>query len=145
MSTPITKLSSTAKIYVGVVIVSGSAAVVQSAAALYDSPPQRGWVVLAVLTLLTGSLTLKIPTISARLSVSDVFVFCAVLWFGPSVATFIVVIETLVGTIWLSGTNRTPVRTLFNLATGAAAIWAASHLYELIEPLQTGVEDLLLP
>src|SRR5687767_8379861 len=103
MPTPITKLSSTAKTYVGIVIVAGSAAVVHSAAALYDSPPSRGWAVLALLTLLTGSLTLKIPTISARLSVSEVFVFCSVLWFGPSVATFIVVIEVIVGTIWLSG------------------------------------------
>src|SRR5687767_1017147 len=148
MPTPITKLSSTAKTYVGIVIVAGSAAVVHSAVEMYGSPPPRGWAVLALLTLLTGSLTLKIPTISARLSVSEVFVFSSVLWFGPSVATFIVVIEALVGTIWLSGPNRTPVRTLFNLSAGAAAIWAASHLYELIEPLQTprpAVEDLLLP
>src|SRR5688572_24124688 len=123
MSTPITKLSSTAKTYVGVVIVAGSAAVVHSAMALYSSPPTRGWEVLAFLTLLTGSLTLKIPTISARLSVSEVFVFCSVLWFGPSVATFIVVIEAVVGTLWLSGASRTPVRALFNLSAGAAAIW----------------------
>jgi putative nucleotidyltransferase with HDIG domain len=108
-------------------------------------------VVLAALTLLTGSLTLKIPTVSARLSVSEVFVFAAVLWFGPAVATFIVVLEALVGTLWLRGRNRTPVRTLFNLSAAAAAIWIASHIYQLIEPtvsLETGrpaVEDLLVP
>ena len=75
MPTPITKLSSAAKTYVGVVIIAGIAAVADSAAEVLASPPQRGWAVLAALTLLTGSLTLKIPTISARLSVSEVFVF----------------------------------------------------------------------
>jgi putative nucleotidyltransferase with HDIG domain len=149
MPTPITKLSVTAKSYIAVVIAVGLAAVTHSAVSISGGPPPRGWAILAALTLLTGSLTLKIPTISARLSVSEVFVFSAVLWFGPALATFIVVLEALVGTFWLRGENRTPIRTLFNLSAGASAIWVASHIYELIAPeAVTGrpaVEDLLFP
>jgi putative nucleotidyltransferase with HDIG domain len=99
--------------------------------------------------MLTGSLTLKIPSISARLSVSEVFVFSAVLWFGSGIATFVVVLEALIGTLWLRGRNRTPIRTLFNVSAAASAIWLASHLYGLIAPRFVGgrpaVEDLLLP
>ena len=150
MSTSITKLSSTAKTYIAVVIAAGFAALLHSAAIVSNSPPSRGWAVIVVLTLLTGSLTLKIPTISARLSVSEVFVFSAVLWFGSGIATFIVVLEALVGTLWLRGRNRTPIRTLFNVSAAASAIWLASHLYQVIAPRATiggrpAVEDLLIP
>ena len=104
---------------------------------------------LAALTLLTGSLTLKIPTVSARLSVSEVFVFAAVLWFGPGVATFLVVLDTLVGTLWLRGRNRTATRTLFNVSAGALAIWLAANLYGLVGPQPVdgkyAVENLLFP
>ena len=149
MSTTITKLSPAAKIYIAVVIVAGLAAFAHSASVVSNSPPSRGWAVLVALTMLTGSLTLKIPTISARLSVSEVFVFSAVLWFGSGIATFIVVLEALIGTLWLRGRNRTPVRTLFNVSAAASAIWSASLIYKLIAPHPVGgrpaVEDLLLP
>ena len=145
----ISRLSSTAKTYVSIVIASGFVALAHSAAAISDSPPGRGWVVLAALTLLTGSLTLKIPTVSARLSVSEVFVFAAVLWFGPAVATFVVVLDALVGALWQR--KRAAIRILFNVCAGACAIWVAAHLYGLIAPEAPSgretpaVEDLLFP
>lgn len=146
MSTTFKRLSSAGKIYIGLVIAAGLASVVHSAVAIWESPPPPGWMVLAALTLLTGSLTLRVPTISARISVTEVFVFAAVLWFGPAFATFIVVLEALIGTLWMR--IRTPVRTLFNLSAAAAAIWTASHLYLLIAPASSprpAVEDLLFP
>jgi putative nucleotidyltransferase with HDIG domain len=145
----ISRLSSAAKTYVSIIIALGFIALAQSAASISDSPPPRGWVVLAALTLLTGSLTLKIPTVSARLSVSEVFVFAAVLWFGPSVATFIVVLDALIGALWQR--KRTGIRVLFNVCAGASAIWVAAHLYGLIAPVSApgratpAVEDLLFP
>jgi len=145
---PIKKLSSAAQTYLGVVIFAGMATIAHSAAVLIQSPPPRGWMVLAVLTLVTGSLTIRIPTISARISVTEVFVFAAVLWFGPAVATFIVVLEALIGTLWLKGRSRTPIRALFNVSAGASAIWTAAHVYVLVSPSGTprpGVEQLLLP
>ena len=136
-----------AKAYIGVVIAVGVAALLDSATAIISAPPGRGWVILATLTLLTGSLTLKIPTISAHLTVSEVFVFAGFLWFGPSVATFIVALDTLVGTLWLKGRNRTPIRTLFNISAGAFAIWTASHLVVAFGGVHPGaaIENLLFP
>src|SRR5687767_1081526 len=121
------RVTSAAKTYVRRVIALGFNALAPSAALVAGFPPPRGWFVLAALTLLTGSLTLKIPTVSARLSVSEVFVFAAVLWFGPGVATFVVVLDALVGALWQR--NRTGIRVLFNVCAGASAIWIAAHLY----------------
>ena len=64
-------------------------------------------------------------------------------------ATFTVALDTLVGTLWLRGHNRSTVRALFNISAGVAAIWIASHLFELMASASgTGrpaIESLLVP
>ena len=149
MSTPLNQLSSSAKVFIAFVIICGAAALTHSALWLRSHPAGLDWIVLAGLTLLTGSLTIKIPTVRARLSVSEVFVFAAVLWFGPAVATFIVALDTLVGTLWLQSRTRSPVRALFNVSAGVSAIWIAAHLFVLTAPPSaTGrpqIGDLLQP
>src|SRR5688500_20020865 len=42
---------------------------------LFLTPPSPAWLALAALTVLTGSFTVKIPGLVARLSVSEPFVF----------------------------------------------------------------------
>ena len=83
-------LSRSARRYFCAVIGAGSAVTLVSLADLYTSPVPNEWLVLAALTTLTGSFTVRIPTIAARISVSDAFVFASVLLFGPSTATAIV-------------------------------------------------------
>ena len=85
--------------------------------------------VLAALTLLTGSFTVKVPGLLARISVSDAFVFASVLAFGPSVATVIVAIDSIVATLWMRPEHRSILRSLFNLASVALSIWVASHAF----------------
>ena len=88
MSKTITKLSPTARAYVGGVIAAGFVALIHSAVTLSSSQPPREWLILAALTLLTGSLTLKGPAISARhFRLRDIR-FTSVLWFGTKVATY---------------------------------------------------------
>ncbi len=106
---------------------------------------------LAVLTLLSGSFTVRIPGIPARLSVSATFIFAAALLYGPPAATMTVVLDTLVISFWLGRTTPVPwSRLTFNLAAAAIAIWTASHFFYLsanIEPLaeQPGPIVRLLP
>ena len=85
-----------------------------------------GWS-LAVLTLLTGSFTVRVPGLLARISVSDAFVFASVLVFGPSVATVIVALDSLVATLWMRPEHRSLLRSLFNVTSVALSIWIASH------------------
>jgi diguanylate cyclase (GGDEF)-like protein/putative nucleotidyltransferase with HDIG domain len=85
---------------------------------------------LALLTLLSGSFTIRIPGIPARLSVSETFVFAAALLFGAPAATMTVILDTLVISFWLGRTATPPwSRLTFNVASAAVAIWSATHVF----------------
>ena len=121
-----------ARIYVAVVVLAGCAAVTQSAASIVQHPPTADWLILAALTLLTGSFTIKVPSISARVSVSETFVLAAVMSFGPAAATMIVALDTLIITVWMRESGRSVTRTLFNMSAGTSAIWISAHLFEAL-------------
>jgi putative nucleotidyltransferase with HDIG domain len=117
------------RLYLGTVIVVGLTVAGLATIDVFISNPQRDWLILAALTLLSGSFTIKIPGLLARLSVSDAFVFSSVLLFGPSVATVIVAIDSLVATLWMRPEHRSLLRSLFNVGTVALAIWTSSHTF----------------
>jgi len=134
-----TDLRGPSLVYVSAVVTAGVSVVIESMYSLIVEPIHPNWLMLALLTLLSGSFTVRIPGIPARLSVSATFIFAAALLFGPQAATMTVVLDTLVISFWLG--RATPVpwsRLTFNLAAAAIAIWTASHLFYLsarIEPL----------
>ena len=76
-------------VYAVCVIGGGLAVTIYSGLVLLLEPVSNEWLILAALTLLTGSFSVKLPSIAARISVSDAFVFAAVLLFGPAPATVI--------------------------------------------------------
>src|SRR3989304_740749 len=75
-------LSTAGRWYVGVVSAGGalviSLGLYHLAAGLID--PR--WFILAGLTVLSASLTIKVPGVPAQISVSETFVFASVLYFG---------------------------------------------------------------
>src|SRR5882672_3440862 len=95
------QLSRTGQLYVASVIAAGLAVTAYSAISLLVHPVSNQWLVLAALTLLTGSFSVKLPSIAARISVSDAFVFTSVLLFGPAPATVIVAVDCFVISLWL--------------------------------------------
>lgn len=117
---------------------------------LVQQPLDLQWLALAALTLLTGSFTIKIPSVTARLSVSETFVFASVLLFGTCAGTITVALEVLV-IIGAGARTREPLRTLFNVAAAALSIWISSHLFFAvagIEPLgnrQASLGTIILP
>lgn len=128
-------------VYVPSVSAAGLLVVGHCISTLAQQPLQKELLVLAILTLFTGSFTIKIPSIPARLSVSETFVFASVLLFGPCAGTVTVAIEILV--VIASGTGRKtrdPLRVLFNVSSAALSIWIASQLFYLTvgtQPLAT--------
>jgi putative nucleotidyltransferase with HDIG domain len=94
---------------------------------LYLSPPSPTWLALAALTVLTGSFTVKIPGLVARLSVSEPFVFAATLWFGPSVGAITAALDALIMSLWLMPSLKTLERISFNVSVLVISIWAASQ------------------
>jgi len=140
------QLSQRARLYVGTVIAVGAIALLHSMFVLQRDPVSYHWSILAGLTLLTGSFTVRIPAIPARLSVSEIFVFAAVLLFGPAAATMIVVLDSLVISLWQKKGPRQVSRILFNVAAPAVAIWIAAHsFYALahIDPLGKRPQPIL--
>jgi putative nucleotidyltransferase with HDIG domain len=117
------------RLYLGAVILAGAGLAALSAKDVYFERGWSDWWVLAALTLLTGSFTVRVPGLLARISVSDAFVFTSVLAFGPAVATVIVAIDSIVATLWMRPEHRTIIRSLFNLATVALSIWVASQAF----------------
>ncbi len=129
MTTTRHPLSDAGQAYVGLVAAAGIGVVLHSLSTLFTQSIGYQWFVLAGLTLLSGSFTIRIPTIPARLSVSETFVFAAAILFGPAAATVIVVLDSLVISLWLRPASRTPLRVLFNMAAPAIGMWVASHAF----------------
>lgn len=115
--------------YVAAVIAIGVGIVLASLWQLYNSPPGGEWFILAALTLLTGSFTVKLPSLPAKISVSETFVFTSVLLFGPAAGTITVVLDALVISLWMRPEHRPPARLLFNSTAPAIAIRLASEAF----------------
>src|SRR5258705_9420597 len=77
------------KTYLWSVIAAGFAAVAGSIYHLYVEPIGNQWFILAALTLISGSATVKLPFSYASISISETFVFTAVLLYGPEAGTVI--------------------------------------------------------
>jgi putative nucleotidyltransferase with HDIG domain len=100
---------------------------------LIQQPVDMQWIALAGLALLTGSLTIKIPSAGSRLSVSETFVFASVLLFGTCAGTITIALEILIavsGIRWKKATD--PLRVLFNVSSGALSIWTAGTAFYLV-------------
>ncbi len=111
-------LSFSARLYIGTVIVSGSAILVYSVYNALAGPDFR-WLYLVCLTVIGSVFPVRIPSQrgqvqSLTVTISDIFIFTAILLFSPEVAVTIAVIESGIGaTISLSA--RHIYKILFNL------------------------------
>lgn len=144
-------LSPKGQLYVVTVAAAGLLVVGHCITMLLASPIGWEWVVLAGLTLLSGSFTVRVPSFRARISVSETFVFTSVLLFGTCAGTLTVALDVLVVAISSQRRGLQPLRVVFNVASGSLSIWTASHVFYLlagIEPLSIAparVPELLWP
>lgn len=125
-------LSRWARIYVGTISALGVCAIAHSAYVLYAVPIGWKWFVLAVLTLVSGSATVKLPSVPATISISETFVFTSVLLFGPAAGTLTVAMDALVISLWLARRGHPFYRTAFNVCALPASLWIGAHLFYLI-------------
>src|SRR5687768_6820429 len=100
MSEGVPGVSPRVRLYIATVVHAGTKPGRCYVWALVNQPVHTGWLILPTLTLLAGAFSIKLPSISARVSVSDAFVFAAVLLFGPPVATVIVALDSINLTSW---------------------------------------------
>src|SRR5580765_1052752 len=117
-----------ARTYVTLVVLAGAWTIAHSVHQLYIQPVNTQWFVLAALTLLTGSFTVKVPSISAHLSVSETFVFASVLMFGAEAGALTVTLECLIITCWMRPRSSLH-KTLFNTAAPAISLWISAKVF----------------
>jgi len=135
------QLSSYGRAYVAVVIVLGFSVVSLSVWQLSVHPIGYQWYFLAALTLLSGSATVKLPSVPASISVSETFVFTAFLLYGPAAGTLIVALDGLVISYWIAKRRREPVRVLFNMAAPSVSAWCAAHAFFWVAGVRPLVEE----
>src|SRR6266850_49918 len=128
------------KTYLWSVIAAGFAAVAGSIYHLYVEPIGNQWFILAALTLVSGSATVRLPSSYASISISETFVFTAVLLFGPAAGTVIVALDGLVISFWIAKRYPEPHRALFNMSAPAVSVWCSANLFFLIARIAPLVE-----
>ena len=152
-SRPFVSLSPAMRAYVGVIAVAGFATVAQSVVDIAQGSQDWGWTLLAVLTLLSGSATIRLPSLPATISVSETFVFTSVLLFGPAAGTLTVALDAFIISFWAYKKGDPIYKIGFNVCALPLTIWLAAHLFFLvagIQPLTVSAEPvairaLLLP
>jgi putative nucleotidyltransferase with HDIG domain len=131
-------LDTKAQLFVAAIVATGFVVIGHSVEALRSTPVTSQWFVLAALTLLSGSITIKLPGIDSTISVSETFVFTSVLLFGTAAGTIIVTLDGLIISLWLWRKGIGLYKLLFNMTAPALSIWLAAQLFFLV----TGVPPL---
>jgi len=114
------------------VITAGVVVIAHSISLLFLHPIGYEWFVIAALTLISGSATVRLPSSYASISISETFVFTAVLLFGPAAGTVIVALDGLVISFWIAKRHSEPHRALFNMSAPAVSVWCSANLFFLI-------------
>src|SRR5665213_1474898 len=117
------------RVYISAVILLGFCVIGRSVYQLYVNPLGYQWFLLAALTLISGSATVKLPSVPASISISEAFVFTAILLYGPAAGTLTVALDGLVISDWIAKRRPESYRALFNMAAPAVSAWCAGELF----------------
>jgi putative nucleotidyltransferase with HDIG domain len=129
------------RIYLSAVIVTGFVVIGFSLSQLFREPIGYQWFILAALTLISGSATVKLPASFASISISETFVITGVLLYGPAAGTLIVTLDGLVISFWLAKRHREASRALFNMSAPAISAWCSSQLFFYVSGIQPLVKQ----
>src|SRR5438552_3683923 len=127
--------------YVGGVVAIGLAVFAHSLFTLPATPHLIEWALLGVITVLTGSFTVKIASVPASISVADTFFITLAVLFGPAPAAVVLVCDSFISS-WRR--KHAPARLAFNTVAPALSMWIAAQAFfwfERVPPLlQTDVQ-----
>src|SRR3954447_15443953 len=120
--------------YIACVVVIGCMTIGQSLGQLFLHNIDWKWTFLALLTLISGSATVKLPGLPATVSVSETFVFTSVILFGSAAGTLTVALDALVISFWSYRKGQPSYKVIFNVAAVSLMMWVAAHLYYNLAP-----------
>ena len=119
-------LSRGGRVYVATVVAIGIPLGVYCVLTLIRNHVPREFLIFAALTLLSGRFTLKVPSVEAHFSPSEMFVFASVLLFGPEAGAITLAADSVL-IAWQR--KLTPVQTLFNFGNLALSVWLSGQLF----------------
>ena len=119
-------------VYVRCVIAAGICLLLASVRALVVSPPDLGWTLLALLSIASAQLMLRMPGVPISFSVSDIFTFTAALMYGPHAGALVAAIDAAVLSMRLVSSRRSTTRYLFNISAATLAMWVAARWFFLL-------------
>jgi putative nucleotidyltransferase with HDIG domain len=122
-------LTRQAKTYLACVILLGGAAVAASLLELARDPIGFQWFILAALTVVSGSASVRLPSSPASISISETFVITGTLLYGPAAGTILTALDGLVISFWMSRRRPELHRALFNVSAPALSAWCSAHLF----------------
>ena len=116
--------------YVWCVIALAALAVADAVRSVAANFPGAEWLVLAALTIISGTATVRLPNVRAEISISETFVFSAVLLFGPGAGVLTVLIDAAIINLKMASQRRALRldRALFNLAAPSLAVWLGGNV-----------------
>jgi diguanylate cyclase (GGDEF)-like protein len=115
-----------------------------------DIGPQ--WLILAFITILTSSYSIRIPGINSKISIADTLFFTNLLLFGIPAGVITAALDGFAGSIRSQTRNRRIQYILFNSATMALSAFIAGIIFFKLSPtgllskeFNAGIIDLLIP
>lgn len=113
-------------VFIALVTASGFTVVGFGIADLVENPPPTDLLWLAMLTLVSGVLPVKLPKVAAKISVSETFVFTGTLLFGPYAGALLGFLD--VALMWARLLRQDVLwhRMLFSMAANPISIWLAA-------------------
>ena len=139
---PRRKLSTATRTYVLTVFGLGVAVIYLSVLELRQHPLDwhLDWLKLAGLTLISGWLSVKLPSRRATISISETFVLAGTVLLGPGVGAVLVALDAAVLCLkeFLLGRGLRREQVAFNIAAPAISIWFAAVAAGLVNPATGG-------
>jgi HD-GYP domain-containing protein (c-di-GMP phosphodiesterase class II) len=99
---------------------------------IYSGNTPYQWLILAGLTIVTGTLTIKLPGVNSKISLSDTLICVNLVLFGPAAGTITAALDGIFGSVRAKTASRRLEFALFNASSMAASAalggWAFSSL-----------------
>ena len=118
-----------ASVYIGAVIAGGAWVLTLSLGDISRTAFGAGvlaWAAMAILTLMAGRFTVRLPLLGCRVSISDAFIFLSILLFGAALATLTGALDGYAASARQKGTW---IKRAFNTAGMAISVNLSARLF----------------
>ncbi len=134
--------------YMRAVIGLGTLSILYAFWHLFSHGTSYQWLILAALTVVTGTFSIKIPAVNSKISIGDTLFFTNVVLFGPAAGILTAALDALVGSLRSRTSSRRLQYMCFNvgaisisaLVGGTAFFWLLGREPLYYRSLGTGYE-----